>query len=70
MRSIEQLLIEHNSEQEANEAIYVSHRERLGQALSKVLAIRGLLDSFELKINKALVELETELKTVENNFNK
>jgi hypothetical protein len=68
MTSEVEMLAEYNGKCEANEAQYVLMRTRVQMGLQKSMAMRGALDSFELKLNRAVLEFERELKTIEQNF--
>lgn len=68
MISEAELLASHAGKCELNEATYVETRTLIERRLSKAMSIRGALDSYELKLKKAVLELDQELKTIEQNY--
>ncbi len=62
------LLATHNGKCEQNEAHYVEMRTMIERRLQRSMQIRGALDSFDLKLQKAALELDSELLTIEQNF--
>jgi hypothetical protein len=54
---------------EDSEERYVQLSGSVCQTMQKVMTIRNALASFELKVQKATIELEEELEIIRSNFN-
>lgn len=63
-----ELLATHNGKCELNEAHYVETRTMIERRLQRAMQIRGALDSFDLKLSKAALEFDSEILTIEQNF--
>lgn len=70
MKSIAQLTAEHNASSQQAESRYTEVRDSAGYALQRILSIRSAIASFEFKLERATAELELELKTIDENYNK
>ncbi len=68
MKHPTQLQAEHNAQSLKVEARYTEVRDAVGKTLQRIMAMRSAIMSLELKLETAVVEFETELKTIEENY--
>lgn len=68
MKTVEQLIAEHNMTSGSFEETKVVLTTEVERKNSKLMAIKGVIASYELKLKRANIELEDELEAINSNF--